>query len=1048
MKHYMKTIIKRSRTLFCVSLFTALLALPLMLLAAEAAPQQIKGRITDENGQPLVGATVNVKGTTTGTWADMNGNYTISATADAELEYSYLGYTAQTLKVGSRSTIDVKMVPDSANALQEVVVIGYGEVKKTDLTGSVSNVKMADVKDAPVLSVDQALQGRIAGADIMSTSGEPGSTTSIRIRGTRSITATNEPLIVVDGVMDAVNDLNDINTADIASISVLKDASSTAIYGSRGANGVIIITTKQGSAMQKKPNITLKADVGVSMLPRQLDVMNATEFAQYRNDYSLFSTSDNNGSIGPNTPQSSYPYPNPERYGVGTNWVDEITRLAPYQNYNLSVSGGSKKTTYLASFGYNDTRGIIKGSGMSRLTGRVNVTHELFKWLKIGMKSSYTYHDNDPNKATIGGKNWWNAAIYLSPMIDPDSGYNPLWYSGQAFNSPKRIIQEVEHNQKRHSFNNTFFADVKLAKNLKFRSQFSYTLYQQHTYRYEPSTLPAKTENEGGSATRSEYDSQRLLSENTLTYKFDKKGCDHKFDVLVGFTAQKSNNNTLSLTGKGYMVDDLKWNNMQGILDKENYSASTAFNETIKMSVIGRINYNYKQRYYVTFTGRYDGASNFAKNNKWGFFPSAAIKWNIANEPFMKEAKRWVEDLSLRASIGRTGNDGISPYRSLMQINSVTNGYLFGGSQPVASYPNRLASDNLTWETTDMYNLALDASLFDGRLNVSVEGYISKTKDLLLTVAEAQQTGYANYYANAGSTTNKGWEFSIESRNIQTQLFTWSTTLTMSHNSQMVDDIGTKEYISAYNSSGNNPYMMYGYVKGYPLNALWGFKYAGTWKNREEIARNQTTKAYMTSTPSYNDPNSDQSLGCPRYLDINHDGKMSQDDLVYLGNSDPDLYGGLQNSFRIGNFNLGIFFVYSLGGKIYNISEQWMAGSFYTNQYRFMQQAWHPVRNPNSDIPRAGSGEQIASDRYVYDASYIRLKNISLSYRFDMRNVTNNVLRDITLTLSGENLYLWKYYNGFDPDVSSSSDTSTLRRVDIGAYPKPRTITFGVQIRY
>ncbi len=1045
MKHNMATIFERTRTLCALMLFAAMLVVPGALMAA--APQQVNGRVTDDKGQPLIGATVSVKGTTNGTWTDMNGKYTISAEATAELEFTYLGYTTQTVKVGNKTTIDVKLAADASTALDEVVVIGYGEAKKSDLTGSVTNVKMSDVKDIPVTSVDQALQGRIAGADIMSTSGEPGATTSIRIRGTRSIEATNEPLIVVDGVMDAVHDLNDINSADIASISVLKDASSTAIYGSRGANGVIIITTKQGSQTQQKPSITLKADVGVSMLPRKLDVMNASEFAQYRNDYQLFATSDSNANLGSSTPQSSFTYPDPYRWGEGTDWVDEITQLAPYQNYNLSVSGGGKKTSYLASFGYNNTRGIIKGSGLQRITGRINVSHNLFEWLKVGLKANYTYHDNEPNKATIGGRNWWNAAIYLSPMIDPDSGYNPLWYSGQAFNSPKRIIQEVDYNQVRHSFNNTLFAEFDIVKGLKFRSQFSYTLYQQHTYRYEPSTLPAKTENEGGAATRSEYDSQRLLSENTLTYKFDKKGCDHKFDVLVGFTAQKSSNNTLSLSGKGYMVDDLTWNNMQGILDKENYSASTAHNATVKMSFIGRVNYNYKSRYYVTFTGRYDGASNFARNNKWGFFPSAALKWNIANESWMKDVK-WVDELSLRASIGRTGNDGISPYRSLMAMSSTTGGYLFGGSQPVATYPSRLSSDNLTWETTDMYNLALDATLFRGRLNVSVEGYISKTKDLLLTVAEAQQTGYSNFYANVGATTNKGWEISIDSRNIQTDKFTWSTTFTMSHNSQMVDDIGTKEYISAFNSSGNNPYMMYGYVKGYPLNALWGFKYAGTWKSREEIIRNKTTKAYMTSMPSYNNDANDESLGCPRYLDINHDGKMSQEDLVYLGNSDPDLYGGLQNSFRIGNFNLSIFFNYSLGGKIYNISEQWMAGSIYTNQYRYMLQAWHPVRNPNSDIPRAGTGEQIASDRYVYDASYIRLKNITLSYRFDLRNATKNVLRDLTLTLSGENLYLWKYYNGFDPDVSSSSDTSTLRRVDDGAYPKPRTITFGVQIRY
>lgn len=1030
--------VSRSSALTAVLLFAA----PASIVAQQSAPAHtVRGVVTDENKQPLIGTTIIVKGASSGTTTDAKGRYTVSVKPSNQLEFSYLGYTSQTISVGKQTTIDVQLVPDSRNSLEEVVVIGYGQVKKSDLTGSVANVKMSDINDIPVTSIDQALQGRIAGADIMSTSGEPGATTSIRIRGTRSINASNEPLIVVNGVMDAVQDLNEINSADIASISILKDASSTAIYGSRGANGVIIITTKQGSSFAGKPSLSFKADMGVSMLPRRLDIMNSSEYAQYRNDYALFSTSDSNGDVNIDTPMSGYPYPNPRQYGKGTDWVGEISEIAPYQNYNFSISGGSQKTTYYASFGYNNTRGIIKQSGQQRLTGRVNLNHELFPWLKLGLQSSYTYIDNDPNKVTIGGTSWWNGAIYLSPMINSMSDWNPLWNNGQRFNSPVILLDQIINNQKRHSTNQTFNAEFSLAKGLKFRSQLSYNLYQEHKYYYEPSTLPAKGGTEGGKASRSEYDSQSLLTESTLSYKFDHPSSGHKFDILAGFTGQRSTNNNFSLEGKGYMIDDLTWNNMQGIPDKENYSASTSNNKTMKMSMFGRINYNYKQRYYLTATGRYDGASNFAKNKKWGFFPSAALMWNIANEPFMQDVK-WLETLALRASAGRTGNDGISPYRSLMSMGSTTGGYLFGGSQPVANYPSRLASNNLTWETTDAYNLALEAGAFNGRLNVTLEGYISKTRDLLLNVQTAKQTGYSSYLTNAGATTNKGWEVTIDSRNIQTKKFSWSTTLTVSHNKQNVDDIRSEDYVTAYTSYGSNNYMMYGYVKDYPLNALWGFRYAGTWKNQEEIDRNKTTKAYMTSGSG------NQSLGAPRYLDVNHDGKMSKDDLVYLGSADPDLYGGLQNNFRIGNLSLNIFFAYSLGGKIYNISEQWMGGSTFTNQYRYMIKAWHPVRNPQSDIPRAGSADQVATDRYVYDASFLRLKNISVSYKFDMRKATRNHLNDITLTLSGENLYLWKYYNGFDPDVSTSSSNATLRRVDNGAYPKPRTITFSLQIRY
>ena len=376
-------------------------------------------------------------------------------------------------------------------------------------------------------------------------------------------------------------------------------------------------------------------------------------------------------------------------------------------------------------------------------------------------------------------------------------------------------------------------------------------------------------------------------------------------------------------------------------------------------------------------TGRYDGASNFAANNKWAFFPSAALKWNISNENFLKDCN-WIDDLSLRLSAGLTGNDAISTYRSLATLSSTTGGYLFDGSQPVAFYRSRLDSPDLTWEKTTAYNVAIDWSMFKGRLNITAEAYKSKTTDLLMSLAVAAQTGYTSRWTNIGSTSNKGIELSVESHNIVRPKFHWSTTLTLSHNEQKVDDIGSEDFISAYNSPGNNPYMMYGYVKGYPLNSLWGFKYGGTWKSAEEREENAVTKTYVS--PANTD-------GGPRYYDTNHDGVLSREDLIYQGNADPYLYGGLQNTFYIHGFKLGVYFAYSLGGKIYNYSEIYMAGSQFANQYRYMLNAWHPVRNPNSDIPRAGAKSDAAlpSDFMIHDASYLRLKNITLSYTFDLK---------------------------------------------------------------
>lgn len=797
---------------------------------AQEQPQAVHGIIFDSEGNPLVGATVVVAGGVQGTTTDTKGKFTLKVKPSDSLTFSYLGYTSQTTKVGSRTKFNIRLEKDASTDIEEVVVIGYGQVAKKDLTGSVSTVKMNDIKDLPTLSVDNALQGRIAGADFMSTTGEPGATTTIRIRGTRSINASNEPLIVVDGVMDAIHDLNDINSDDIASISVLKDASSTAIYGSRGANGVILITTKRGLGTTGKPNITFKTDIGFSQLPRHLDIMNAAEFAQYRNDYASFGSDANHPDIGADTPLSGSVYPDPLSLGEGTDWIKEITRTAIYSNYALSLSGTNEKASYYSSFSYNDTQGIIDDSGQKRFTGRINLERQLFKWLKVGYTGSYTWRLNDQNKATIGGTNWWSGAQYLSPLLKPTDTYNPLYYNGQKINTPRALIDQNTHYLERHSSNHNFSLKLEPIKNFTINSTFSYYLYQRHTYRYYPGTLPMKSENEGGEAYRADWDENSFSWETTAGYKFEKNG--HALDVLGGFSAYRFVSHDFNLSGKGYMDDAIMWNNMNAVLDKETYSAGTAYSKKTKMSVYARLNYNWKSRYYLTVTGRYDGASNFAANNKWAFFPSAAVKWNLANENFLKDCD-WIDDLSIRVSAGLTGNDAISTYRSLAVLSSTTGGYLFDGSQPVAFYRSRLDSPDLTWEKTAAYNVAIDWSMFKGRLNITAEAYKSKTTDLLMSLAVAAQTGYTSRWTNIGSTSNKGIELSIESQNIVRPNFHWTTTLTMSHNDQMVDDIGSEDFISAYDSPGNNSYMMYGYVKGYPLNSLWGFKYGGTWKNAD-----------------------------------------------------------------------------------------------------------------------------------------------------------------------------------------------------------------------
>lgn len=1021
--------------------WTFVLVLVMLVFSSPSLRAQshvVSGTVLDENGLPLIGAGVLTQDGKRGVITDLDGKYTISILeSDKVLSYSYLGYATTQVVVDGRKQIDVTLNPDTSNSLNEVVVIGYGTSKKADLTGSVASVKMGDIEDVPTTSVDQALQGKIAGVDIMSTTGEPGAGTSIRVRGTRSIEASNEPLIVVDGVMDAVEDMNEINPDDIESISILKDASSTAIYGSRGANGVVLITTKKG--VTAKPRLTAKVSFGVSQLSRKLDLMDSAELIRYRNDYTYIDAYINNPAKNPSVAKYDIAdFPN------NTDWIDEITRTAFSETANVSVSGKGKGSTYFASLGLNNTEGIVDGSGFLRMTGRFNVTHDFTKWLSAGLKANYTFAKENPNKANIGGTNVYTGAVYLAPYIGAFDEVNPLYENGTKINTPRVAIDMIDHYKTRQNASFSGEITLKPVKGLTIKSQNTYTPHQVHVFKFSPSTLPARYEGQGGLANRTEYNSDQLMTENTLNYK-SRIGKNNNLYLMVGYSASRKKVNQVILAANGIFDDNLTWNNLNAISSKEGYTVNSTDEGIVRQSVYTRLNYNFGSRYYLTFTARGDGSSNFAANNKWGFFPSGAIKWNISNEKFMRGA-RWIDNLSLRLSAGLTGNDAISAYKSLGIYSSSTNGAVFEGTQSAGFYPSRVPNPDLTWEKTTLYNLGLDFSIFKERLSLTVDAYYSRTNDLLLTLKTIQSTGFSSRFTNLGQTSNRGVEVTLGSRNIAKRNFGWSTEFTISHNSQMVDDIGHEEYVAAMSSGG---YMMYGYKSGYPLNALWGFQYEGVFHNVDEVYKNQITHSYVSQTSiSEDNPNYHTLLGRAKYADVDKDGNLSIDDLIYLGSADPVVYGGLQNTFNIYNLKIGVYLAYSLGGKIYNYSELYMSGSYYTNQYRYMTDSWHPVRNPESDLPRAGIGQShLPSSLQVHDASYLRLKTLSLSYTFNFKKLKKPVVKGLTIGLTGENLFLWTAYNGFDPDVSTSSETSTLRRADVGAYPRARQVMLNLQIR-
>ena len=1003
------------------------------LLFAQTAMAQkartISGQVFDTTGQPMIGATVVVIGNTNvGTTTDLQGKYKIKASPDDNLSFSFLGYVEVTERVGSRTTINVVMNQEN-KVINEVVVIGYGTQQKSDLTGAVTSVNMEDLANTAAASVDEALQGRLAGVEIMTTDGEPGSAASIRVRGSRSITASNEPLIVVDGVMDAVSNFADIDPSEIKNVTVLKDASSTAIYGSRGANGVILVTTHGAKA--NKLNVTFKGTFSLSELPRELDMMNATEFAQYRNDYYTNNSSSNR------LWQSQKPrYPNPSAYGEGTDWLDVMTRKAFSQKYFLSLAGGSKTTKVYFSLGYNDIKGIVIDSDQQQLSGRLKIDHNIFKWLKIGINTQYSIRHNNKSNTAISGTAV-RAVTNLNPMMTPTETWDMLGDNGtnggSIYDSPYLKAKALTNYEDRTILTLTPYIEINILTGLKLKSQFSFNDNVLETFYYSPSTMPvADRYKYGGSATRKDNGRRNLSSETTLSYKTTIKK-KHKIDVVAGFTAQNTRWDNSSLSGRGYLDDKVLAYNMGSLVDKRMLTASTSSSELQRYSVLARFNYSYKGRYHLTVTGRGDASSNFAVGHKWAFFPAAAFKWTISNEKFMKRSKSWLSDLSLRISGGRSGNDAVSTYVSQMVLSTNQSGWMFGDSYEVSYYPTRIDNPNLTWEKTDSFNVGLDFSILNDRITMSVEGYMAYTKDLLYTMQNAAITGFTTRYANIGSTENKGIEFSFTSRNITHRNFQWTTNLTVAHNSSKVTDIATAYgYVSTYSRGG---YMIYGYAEGYPANSLWGFQYEGVWHTQEEIEQNKQTKTYVGYS---------KNLGYARYADINHDGVLNDKDRIYLGSADPIVYGGFNNTFRIiKNLSLGIFFTYSIGGRMYNVMEfTTMCGTATSNKDRRMLEAWHMNRNPFSNIPGAYLTDSYGSDLFIYDASYLRLQNVNLSYRFDLKKKTR-YLRDIMLTASVNNVALFTKFPGYDPDAVSGG-----RRIDTGRYPKNRTYSLAIQIRY
>ncbi|NML36769.1 TonB-dependent receptor [Chitinophaga sp. G-6-1-13] len=996
--------------------------LPLLVVAQVPTTPLINshltGRVVDaRTHEPLPGAVVNIKGTTHGVSTDAEGRF-VFVTGQKfpyTLIISYIGYRKiEVTATGGHIEIPLEAIQSQLN---DVVVVGYGTQKKSDLTGAIASVSGPLLKQ-PVSSFDQALKGAIPGVQVTQTSGQPGGGVSIRIRGGSSIQGGNEPLYVIDGFPiynstaspgiltgAPVNPLASINPADIESIDILKDASATAIYGSRGANGVVIVTTRKGKA--ERNTLNYEGSYGVQSLRKKIDLLDAHDFAILRNE-ALY---DANPSKGPNQ------YLSPDQInqlGKGTDWQDAVFRTAPVQNHQLSISGGNAKTRYLLSGNYFDQQGIIKHTDFTRLGIRANVDAQPLDRLKVS--ASLSVNKSDANVAPSG---FITSLLSMPPtatIYEPNGSYTLRNPFENIFANPVATIHEQINKSTTNRLLGTAFAEYSLLDGLSLKVLLGADVNNTTEKNYIPSTIYEGIQTKG-SAARGTYNAYSWLNENTVTYT--RNIAKHTFDVLAGFTQQEFKSDILRAGAQNFVTDDLTYNSLQsGATLVRPFADATAW---VLHSYLARVNYNYNSRYYFTASIRADGSSRFGKGNKWGYFPSAAASWRISNEPFFKEASHVVNDLKLRASFGTTGNLEIGEYQSLATLYSLN--YLFGKNMATGFAPSRLANDQLGWEKTYQYNAGLDAAFLNSRLLFTIDAYYKKTTNLLLNVEIPWTSGQTSSLQNFGSVLNKGIELSLSSRNF-TGAFTWNTDFNISFNRNEVLKIG----------NGAQSYISGNYIiqVGKPLGSFYGTVTDGILQTGEE-----TTKGKYTG-------NAAPKAGDRLYKDINGDGVFTTaNDRTIIGNAQPDFILGLGNNFSWKGFSLSVFLQGSYGNKILNSNRQSL--ELFTGQQNAAASAldrWTPT-HPSQTMPRAKlDPAPVFSDRFIENGSFLRVKNVSVGYSLP-KSIIGKVSA-INVFVSAQNLLTWTSYTGFDPEVTSGNNVSP--GTDLGIYPVSRTVSAGVRV--
>ncbi|MBD2754023.1 SusC/RagA family TonB-linked outer membrane protein [Spirosoma validum] len=1007
------------------------------LHVSESVPADVRvsGRVTGETDETLPGVSVVVKGSPRGTTTDAQGRYQINVPndrSDVTLVFSFVGYVSQEMPVRNRSTIDVQLVPDT-KALNEVVVVGYGQVKKSDLTGAVATVPVEEIRKVAVTSLDQALQGRAAGVQITQNSGAPGGTTSIRIRGGNSIQGDNEPLYVIDGIPfkndgagsgSNFNVLSTLNPSDIESMSVLKDASSTAIYGSRGSNGVVIITTKRGKA--GKSTINFDAYYGIQNVRRKYPVLNGREYAQFVNDANT-----NEGRPG------VYTQAQIDAFGTGTDWQDEIFRQAPMSNYQLSMSGGDERTQYAVSGGYFKQNGIVVNSDFDRYSFRVNLDRKLTNKIKVGnsLTVSRTVTNQARTDGDLGSAGLVTiAALQFPPILPVRSADGNYLITDPALaftaDNPVALARDNKNRNTAYRVFGNVFGDYQIIDGLNLRVSLGIDGVLQKQDSYLPRSVSSGLA-QGGAA--SIYNSQSItwLNENLLTYTRTVNTV-HNVTVLLGYTQQGNRTESSTASARNFVNDNLGSGNLGS--GSVPLTPSSGIGTWGLESYLSRINYGYKDKYLLTASFRADGSSRFGSNKQYGYFPSVALAWRVSEESFLKN-NRVINDLKLRATYGSTGNqDGVGNYPAYSLLG--TQNYVFGNVVSTGLGPNQIANPDLSWETTTQADVGVDVGFLNNRITLTADAYLKRTKDLLLNVTIPSTSGYSSAIKNLGRVENKGIELGISSRNIDGD-FKWSTDVNFALNRNNVLDIGGAPQIFAGNVANIGQNLNSGIIRvGEPLGSFYGYVTNGLYQTTDELT--------ALSDPQARKP------GDRKYLDLNGDKKIDDNDRTIIGRAQPKFIGGISNTFSYKGVELTAFFQGVYGNNILNANRfelEYLNAT--TNQDRDVLSRWTPT-NTNTDMPRASTTRPAnrISTRQIEDGSYLRLKNIQLAYNLPASVLKSLKIQSLRVYATAQNYLTWTSYSGYDPEVNRFGQDSRSQGFDYASYPSAKTILFGLNVGF